>query len=127
MTYEKLTRRIFRGNAPQRLSDDFGSIRWAINAGLKSAKTIRSIRSGGYKTARAYFDYYSDKRWAHGAARRAVSSVAKLGNPKPYYIGDTGDGSGSKVIYALNAHDSLRQGRVIYMPMRNVGPQRSSG
>ena len=125
MTYEKLTRRIFRGNAPQRLSDDFGSIRWAINAGLKSAKTIRSIRSGGYKTARAYFDYYSDGRSAHGAARRAVSSVAKLGNPKPYYIGD--DGGGGKMIYALNAHDSLRQGRVIYMPMRNVGPQRSSG
>ena len=126
MTYEKLTRRIFRGNAPQKLSDDFGSIRWAINAGQKSASTIRSIRSGGYKTARKYFDFYSDKRWAHGAARRAVSSVKLLGNPKPYYIGD--GGGGGKAIYALNAHDSLREGRAVYWPMRHIGPrQRSSG
>ena len=126
MTYEKLTRRIFRGNAPRRLSDDFGSIRWAINAGHKSASTIRSIRSGGYKTARKYFDFYSDKRSAHGAARRALSSVVKLGNPKPYYIGDTGDGS--KMIFALNADASLREGRAVYWPMRNIGPrQRSSG
>jgi hypothetical protein len=119
LTARKLTKRIFRGNAPQKLSDDFGSIRWAINAGLKSAKTIRSIRSGGYKTARAHFSYYGDGRASHGAARRALSSVKKLGNPKPYYIGDSRDGG--RMIFALNAQDSLREGRAIYWAMRRVG------
>tara|TARA_Y100000310_G_scaffold342790_1_gene447455 strand:- start:1098 stop:1439 length:342 start_codon:yes stop_codon:yes gene_type:complete len=98
---------------------DFGSVGWAIRAGQESARTIRSIRSGGYKTARSYFDYYSDGRWAHGAARRALSSVAKLGNPKPYFIGDAGDGR--RMIYALNAQDSLRKGRAIYWAMRHIG------
>ena len=124
MDARKLRKRLFRGNAPQKLSDDFGSIRWAIRAGQESARTIRSIRSGGYKTARSYFDYYRtmdpvDKRWAHGAARRALSSVKKLGNPKPYYIGDASDGR--RMIYALNAQDSLRQGRAIYWAMRHIG------
>jgi hypothetical protein len=106
-------------NAPQKLSDDFGGIGWAIRAGQESARTIRSIRSGGYKTARSYFDYYSDKRWAHGAARRALSSVKKLGNPKPYYIGDSRDGG--RMIYALDSSSSLRHGRAIYWPMTSRG------
>ena len=106
----------------RKLSDDFGSISWAIKAGTESARLIRSIRSGGYQTARRYFKFYSDGRWSHGAARRAVSSVKKLGNPKPYYIGDSGDGS--RMIYALNADASLREGRPVYWPMRRVGPRR---
>jgi hypothetical protein len=101
-------------------SPDFGSVGWAIRAGKQSARTIRSIRSGGYKTARKHFSYYSDGRWAHGAARRALSSVAKLGNPKPYFIGDASDGR--RMIYALNAQDSLRKGRAIYWAMRHTGP-----
>ena len=112
--------RMFRGNAPQKLSPDFGSIGWAIRAGKQSARTIRSIRSGGYKTARAHFSYYGDGRTSHGAARRALSSVKKLGNPKPYYIGDSRDGG--RMIYALNAQDSLRKGRAIYWAMRHTGP-----
>jgi hypothetical protein len=99
-------------------SPDFGSVGWAIRAGQESARTIRSIRSGGYKTARAHFSYYSDGRWAHGAARRAVSSVKKLGNPKPYYVGDASDGR--RMIYALSANSSLCQGRAVYLPMRSV-------
>ena len=104
-----------------KFSDDFGSIDWAMRTGKESARLIRSIRSGGYQTARRYFEFYSDGRWAHGAARRAVSSVAKLGNPKPYYIGDSGDGS--RMIYALNADASLREGRAVYWPMRHLGPR----
>ena len=105
----------------RKLSDDFGSIDWAMRTGKESARLIRSIRSGGDQTARRYFEFYSDGRWAHGAARRAVSSVAKLGNPKPYYIGDSGDGS--RMIYALNADASLREGRAVYWPMRHLGPR----
>lgn len=118
----KLSKQLFRGNAPSKLSPDFGSIRWAINVGKKSARLIRSIRSGGYQTARRHFEFYSDGRWAHGAARRAVSSVKKLGNPAPYYIGDAGDGS--RMIYALNASASLSEGRAVYWPMRRVGPRK---
>jgi hypothetical protein len=119
MDARKLRKRLFRGNAPQKLSPDFGSVGWAIRAGKQSARTIRSIRSGGYKAARKHFSYYSDGRWAHGAARRALSSVAKLGNPKPYFIGDASDGR--RMIYALDSSSSLRQGRAVYLPMRHIG------
>jgi hypothetical protein len=119
MDAKKLTKRMFRGNAPRKLSPDFGSIGWAIRAGKGSARTIRSIRAGGYSTARKYFEYYGDGRTAHGAARRALSSVKKLGNPKPYFLGDAGDGS--QMIFALNAIASLSEGRAIYWPMRHVG------
>jgi len=124
MTYNerKLLTLLFRGNSPPKLSPDFGSIRWAINVGKESARLIRSIRSGGYKTARRYYRFLSDGRWAHGSARRAVSSVKQLGNPTPYYIGDAGDGS--RMIYALNAGASLSEGRPVYWPMRRVGPRR---
>jgi hypothetical protein len=105
----------------RKLSEDFGSISWAIKAGTESARLIRSIRSGGYQTARRHFEFYSDGRVAHGAARRALSSVKKLGNPKPYYLGDSGDGN--RTIYSLNAGDSLREGRAVYWPMRHLGPR----
>jgi len=121
LTARKLTKRMFRGNAPQKLPPDFGSIRWAIDAGKNSASLIRSTRAGGYQTARKFFGYQYDGRAAHAAARRAVSSVKKLGNPKPYRISDPGDGT--RMIYALNAIASLSEGRAIYWPMRHVGPR----
>jgi hypothetical protein len=105
----------------RKLSEDFGSIDWAMRTGKESARLIRSIRSGGYQTARRYFSYYSDGRWAHGAARRALSSVKKLGNPKANYVGD--DGHDGWMLYALNADASLREGRAVYTPMMNLGPQ----
>tara|TARA_Y100000996_G_C22510591_1_gene638204 strand:+ start:1023 stop:1370 length:348 start_codon:yes stop_codon:yes gene_type:complete len=109
--HRRLISRRFRGNDPRRLGDDFGSIGWAIRFGKASATLIRSIRAGGYKTAREYFDFYSDKRTQHGAAIRAVNNVSKVGNPKPYYI------EGRKIM-ALNGRASLEKGKPVYMYMR---------
>ena len=98
---------------------ELGSIRWAIDCGVRALQTIRSIRSGGYDTARRYFDFYTDKRTAHGAARRAANTSRTLGNPPPYYIGS--DFKGGKMIYALDAAASLKQGLPLYISMRHVG------
>jgi hypothetical protein len=103
----------------RKLADDFGSINWAMRTGKESARVIRSIRAGGYKTARRHFEFYSDGRVAHGAARRALSSVKKIGNPKANYVGD--DGHDGWMLYALNAGDSLREGRAVYWPMLRLG------
>tara|TARA_R100001082_G_scaffold29993_1_gene15073 strand:- start:1203 stop:1538 length:336 start_codon:yes stop_codon:yes gene_type:complete len=104
------------------MDNNFFSITWAINVGKESARLIRSIRSGGYKTARQYYSFYSNGRWADASARRALASVKKLGNPSPYYIVESGDGS--RMIYALNAMDSLSKGSVVYYFMTRVGPRK---
>lgn len=117
-----LIKRRFRGNAPFKSNDpNFGSIKWACDYGKRNAALIRSIQTGGYKKAREYFDFYSDKRTAHGAALRAVNIVNKIGNPQPFYIrrdGDTG------MIWALSLIDTVNNKAPWYIPMRRVGRNR---
>ncbi len=119
MTVTKLERRTlsrqFRNNPRDNLVIDFGSIGWAIRTGKESATTIRSIRAGGYDKARQFYAFYSDGRWQHGAALRAVSAVKTLGNPRPYYIKDV---AGKKGIFALSALDSLHAKKPVYHYMR---------
>tara|TARA_R100001079_G_C4444932_1_gene150664 strand:+ start:1547 stop:1987 length:441 start_codon:yes stop_codon:yes gene_type:complete len=114
-----LIKRRFRGNAPFISSNpNFGSIRWACDYGKQNAKLIRSIRAGGYKKAREYFNFYSDKRTAHGAALRALSLVKRIGNPRPFYIERNGD---SGMIYALSLIETVEHKTPRYLPMRRVG------
>ena len=49
LTARKLTKRMFRGNAPQKLPPDFGSIRWAIDAGKNSASRPRCRAQSGFE------------------------------------------------------------------------------
>ena len=97
---------------------DCGSIRWACDYGKRNAKLIQSIRSSGYKTAREYFNFYHDKRKAHGAALSALSAIKKIGNPRPFYIERNGD---SGMIYALSFVETIEHKKPRYLPMRQVG------
>ena len=119
-----LIKRRFRGNAPFKSNDHyFGSIRWALDYGKQNATLIRSIRAGGYKKAREYFNFYSDKRTAHGAALRAIGIVKKIGNPQPFYIDRDGD---SGMIYALSLLETVEHKEPRYLPMRRVGRNHNS-
>ena len=110
--------RRFRGRESiYRLNPAFGSIGWAVQAGKDSARTIRSIRSGGYQKAREYYLYYGDGRVAHGAAVRAVNTIAKIGNPKPYIVED-------RTILALDFRKSMNARAPVYTPMKSCGKQK---
>ena len=97
---------------------EFGTIKWALAFGKTSASTIRSIRASGYSKARRCYNFYSDKRYAHAAAMRALSAVTKLGNPRPYYIERTND---TGRLYALSWMESLEQKHPVYHYMRDIG------
>jgi len=107
----------FRGSAP------LGSIKWAFEFGKINATLIRSIRTGGYKKAREYFDFYNDKRAAHGAALRAVNIINKIGNPRPFYIDRDGD---SAMICALCFLETIKNRAPRYLPMRHLGKDKYS-
>ena len=101
---------------------DCGSIRWACGYGKRNAKLIKSIRASGYKKAREYFNFYRDKRKAHGAALRTLSTIKKIGNPRPFFIERRGDHG---MIYALSFFETIKHKKLRYLPMRQVGRPRS--
>lgn len=96
----------------------FGSIGWAVGVGKESARKIRSIRAagaarqfGGYEKAREYYSFYSDGRSTQGAAVRAVNTVARIGNPKPYILR-------GRSILALDFMKSMDARAPVYTAMR---------
>lgn len=114
-----LVKRRFRGNERFFAEDPYcGSIRWACDYGKRNATLIRSIRAGGYKKAREYFNFYSDKRTAHGASLRALSVIKTIGNPRSFFIERNGD---SGTIYALSLIETVKHKTPRYLPMRHVG------
>jgi len=94
-------------------------IAWAVDFGKRAFDVIHLINDKGYDEARTYFDFYSDKRKAHGSARRAVTNSKKVLNQlqnKGWYVGED---SGEVIIYALEAIGSLERGRPFYLAMKS--------
>lgn len=92
---------------------EFGSIRWALEAGRISQEIIREIADGDYQTARKRFDFYSDGRSNRGAAMTACKNARKLYHSLPSYHADG-------MIYSLCWIDSLSKGEACYLPMMEV-------
>lgn len=92
---------------------EFGSIRWALEAGRISQEIIREIADGDYQTARSHFDFYSDGRSNRGAAMTARKNAAKLYHALPSY-------HAGGMIHALCWIDSLSKGEACYLPMMEV-------
>ncbi len=79
--------------------------------GLNAAYQIRAIRAGGYQRARKLTAFYSEARWQDSEARKAVASVRRLGNPKPYYFE-------KRMLFILSIHESIQARRPVYYPAR---------
>lgn len=94
-------------------SPEPGSYQFYIERGKESAKQIRSVRSGGYKTARKYTSFYSKPRSQDNQARKMVFAVKKLGNPKPFYIKDN-------TLFFLDLHSSVEKKSPQYIRARGV-------
>lgn len=99
---------------------EFGSIRWAFESGNIARRVIQDIASGDYKNARSYYTYFRDKRYAHGAALRALKNAKKLIDVRCSFH-DQG------MIFAICWMSSLHEGKPVYYPMRHIGDKKHRG
>ncbi len=99
---------------------EVGSIRWAFESGSIAKRVIQDIASGDYKNARIYYTHFRDKRYAHGAALRALKNAKKLIDARCSFH-DQG------MIFALCWMSSLYEGKPVYYPMRHIGDKKHRG